>query len=70
MTTNGRPSGEPGAQGRRQPPLPRWVLAFLVVAAALLLFALVSALLGVEHGPGMHVGEPQVLSHGGWVAEA
>lgn len=37
------------------PGLPDWVKLFMIIAAALLLIALVTALVfGVEHGPGMH----------------
>jgi hypothetical protein len=34
--------------------MPRWVKVFIVVAIVLVLALLVSRLLGVEHGPGLH----------------
>ena len=39
----------PGQSG-----MPRWVKLFIVVAIVLVLALLVSRLLGVQHGPGLH----------------
>ncbi|WP_158657596.1 hypothetical protein [Blastococcus saxobsidens] len=36
------------------PRTPRWVVALAVVAGLLLLLLLAGALLGVDHGPGLH----------------
>ena len=36
------------------PRTPRWVVVLAVLAAGLLLLVLAGALLGVEHGPGLH----------------
>ena len=34
--------------------MPRWVKAFIIVAIVLALVLIVSLLLGVQHGPGLH----------------
>jgi hypothetical protein len=34
--------------------MPRWVKVFIIVAIVLVLAFLVSRLLGVQHGPGLH----------------
>jgi hypothetical protein len=34
--------------------MPRWVKVFIIIAIALALAFVVSQLLGVEHGPGLH----------------
>jgi hypothetical protein len=34
--------------------MPRWVKVFLVVAIVLILAFVVTRLLGVQHGPGLH----------------
>ena len=47
----------PGHRGPgREPALgtPRWVKAFLIIAAALAVAFIVSLLAGVGHGPGLH----------------
>jgi hypothetical protein len=49
-----RSSVDPREPTARPPGMPRWVKALLVLAALLLLALVVGALLGVEHGPGMH----------------
>lgn len=48
MTSDEAPPGD------GPPGTPRWVLVLTGVAAALVLLLLVGALLGVEHGPGLH----------------
>ena len=43
--------GQSGASG-----MPRWVKVFLIVAALAALALIVSALLGLQHGPDLHAG--------------
>jgi hypothetical protein len=44
-----------GVEPRPGPPgMPRWVKVFLVIAIVLALAFIVSRLLGLQHGPGLH----------------
>jgi hypothetical protein len=38
------------------PGMPRWVKVFLIVMVLLALALLISALAGIQHGPGLHGG--------------
>jgi hypothetical protein len=54
-----RPNSEPGDDAGLKPGpaptgMPRWVKVFIIIAIALALAFVVSQLLGVEHGPGLH----------------
>ena len=54
-----RPGSEPGDDAGLKPGpapagMPRWVKVFIIIAIALALAFVVSQLLGVEHGPGLH----------------
>lgn len=46
-------SPEPGAADG-PPRMPRWVKVLAVLAAVLVVLLLGGALLGIEHGPGLH----------------
>ena len=53
------PNSEPGdnthSQSRPGPTaMPRWVKVFLIIAILLVLVFILSQLLGVQHGPGLH----------------
>lgn len=41
-------------QASRRPPMPRWVKVFLVIVLLIATALIVSQVLGVQHGPGMH----------------
>jgi hypothetical protein len=42
---------------RRPPRMPRWVKVLLVIAILLIAGFLITRLVGVEHGPGLHNGQ-------------
>ncbi len=46
----------PRSQDTAPPGMPRWVKIFLIVVVALAVAFVVTRLLGVEHGPGLHGG--------------
>ena len=49
------PGDDPGVRPGPGPVgMPRWVKVFLVVAIVLILAFVVTRLLGVQHGPGLH----------------
>jgi hypothetical protein len=53
------PYPEPGHEHRRTATpgptgMPRWVKVFIIVAIVLVLAFILSRLLGVQHGPGLH----------------
>jgi hypothetical protein len=49
------PGDDTGAQSTHgSASMPRWVKVFIIVAVVLALGFLVSRLLGVQHGPGLH----------------
>jgi hypothetical protein len=58
-----------GTADRDSPPgMPRWVKWSLVVVAVLIVAVVVSVLVGVRHGPGMHSpggGSPTSVAPGG-----
>jgi hypothetical protein len=49
------PGDDTGVRPSRGPTgMPRWVKVFIIVAIVLVLALLVSWLLGLQHGPGLH----------------
>jgi type VI protein secretion system component VasF len=54
--TEGQPSRQrPPSRARlRRGPMPLWVKVFLAIAIVVAVFIVVSLLLGVQHGPGLH----------------
>jgi hypothetical protein len=42
--------------------MPRWVKVFLIVGLVLLLILVISLVLGVKHGPGMHSGHRPLVA--------
>jgi hypothetical protein len=58
------PSRDPGSSSgrvpaeRRPPRMPVWVKVLLAIAILLIAAFVISRLVGVEHGPGLHSGQP------------
>lgn len=56
--TNSEPDNVPTEPALSAPGIPRWVKFLLILGAALLLFLVLSAVAGGNHGPGRHMGSP------------
>lgn len=62
MRDKKRSGGQSQTSDTVAPPMPSWVKASLVIAALVAVAVVVALLTGGEHGPGRHLGSPELAA--------